>query len=259
MKRLLAALLSLVLVLVGVGGAVATTSSATTFGAANPGRIGPVDVERVYKNLPRNWDRVTQQSVVSFKLPPRKVNAGRYDRMLRTWFRTAPNYRIWYVYWHEAENDMTTPARQRAYRNAWKHIVKIERATGRNRLFSTIVLMNYTLQPASKRTITDYYPGDKWIDVVAFDGFNWDYYREYRTPGEIYGAGYRWARQHNKPYASAEWGSAVIAGDTQGRARWIRAAGRWFSNRNARFATYWNNQKFAVTDRPSLRAVRSLM
>lgn len=235
-------------------------AQATQFGASKPADLPyRVDAHRVYLQAPTDWDKVTQPSVVSFKLPPRAVNSGRYDGMLYSWFRSAPNYRIWYVYWHEPENDFTTNVQQRAYRNAWRHIVTIERSTGRNKLSSATLFMSFDFRPSVNRNPADWYPGNKFIDVIGFDGFNWWYYREYRTPGEIYGPGYRWARAHNKPYACGEWGSAVINNNVRARARWIKQTGHWFADRNAAFASYWNSELFALNDRPSKLAYKQVV
>jgi hypothetical protein len=239
------------------------SANATEFGSSNGETLGfNPDVDRVYLQAPDNWNKVNGPAVVSFKLDPAKVNAGKYDTMLRSWFRSAPNVRVWYVYNHEPENDYTTTRTQTAYRQASRHIVRIERSTGPNKLVPTIILMSYTLKPGVDRQVSDFWPGGKYIDVLAFDGYNRNT-KGYDSPGSIYGPAYKVAQKYGKPFAVGEWGSAVVHGNTQGRARWIKDVGAWLSARHSAFACYWHAKTsrgdFRLLDTPSRNALKGLM
>jgi hypothetical protein len=245
--------------------AAVSPASATQFGASNADELGfKPDVSRVYLDEPTSWAKVTGPSVVSFKLEPREVLNGEHDTLLRSWFRSAPPYRVWYSYWHEPENDMVTRRDQRFYRQAWRHIVTIERSVPRNRLSSSIIFMSYTLSCDCGREVAQFYPGNRWIDVLAFDGYNRPKDGGYLRPAAVYGPGYRVARAYGKPFGVGEWGSVVFESDFEGRAKWIESVGRYLSARGTRFATYWNQNSdrgwdYQLNDAPSRNALKGLM
>lgn len=77
--------------------------------------FGPLPVLRIFfpesQGVPKPWTAPelnhTRAVVVSFKLLPQSVLASMYDDAMRTWFATAPRDRqVWWVYWHEPENDI---------------------------------------------------------------------------------------------------------------------------------------------------------
>lgn len=107
--------------------------------------------------------------VVSFKLKPRDVTAGKWDARMRTWFNSIPNTRqVWWSYFHEPENDIEHGAFTAAqYRAAWRHLTAL--APKRSNLHPTLTLMRYTLSIPQHRTVSDYVtPG---LEVLAWDTY----------------------------------------------------------------------------------------
>ncbi len=107
--------------------------------------------------------------VVSFKLRPTDVTAGKWDARMRTWFNSIPNTRqVWWSYFHEPENDIEHGAFTAAqYRAAWKHLTNL--APERGNLHPTLTLMRYTLSIPTKRTVADYVTSG--LEVLAWDSY----------------------------------------------------------------------------------------
>jgi hypothetical protein len=67
-----------------------------------------------------------------------------------------------------------------------------------------------------------YYPGDRWVDWVGLDGFNWGGSIGWRPFSEIFGGSYEeLARSTSKPIVIAETGSGQTGGD---KAAWVTSA-----------------------------------
>jgi beta-mannanase len=103
------------------------------------------------------------------------------------------------------------------YIAAWRRVVRIFRAEGaRNVRWVWSPNIEYGLPPARR-----YFPGDRWVDWVALDGFNWgrSLPSGWRTMRETFEASYRnMVRLSRKPIMIAETGTAQSGGN---RARWI--------------------------------------
>lgn len=176
--------------------------------------IGPLQVVRhfIQPGKPLAWpeEYAGVPTHVSWKFLPRDVLAGKHDAEVRAWASQAPDHPTWWSYWHEPEDEIANGVFTAAdYRAAWRRLVPIVRDAGRD-LRSTLTLMEYTLRPEhSGRTWTDYFPGDEFIDVFAWDA--------YFSPGRPITDVYRRPREVSaaagKPWAIAE--TAVAAGDTQ--------------------------------------------
>ena len=134
-------------------------------------------------------------------------------------------------------------------------------------LRSTLILMNWTLDPASGRNWLDYYPGSAYVDVLGWDAYNikaapWTTsasQQSYQTPDTVYGRCVSVSKAAGKPFGFGEWGSTVISGDSgSGRAAWITASGRYFRAEGAAFAAYFdtpNDGSFQLADAPSQTAI----
>jgi hypothetical protein len=120
-----------------------------------------------------SWPNVGSHSlVISFKLLPAEVLAGKWDTQLATFFAATPRPSYW-SYWHEPEDNIAKGQFTAAdYRAAWAHIAAIAKASGKP-LRSVLILMGWTLKPAARRTWTDYYPGADVIDVLGWDEYVW--------------------------------------------------------------------------------------
>ena len=242
----------------------------TTLGAASVIRV-------YYTGLPSSWPgaagAVNRSVVVSFKAPPADILSGVDDTILRNWFATAPTGRtIWWSYYHEPEDNIAKGEFTAAqYRAAFAHIVDLSRVNTTADLRSTLILMNWTLDPASGRNWLDYYPGSAYVDVLGWDAYNikaapWTTsasQQSYQTPDTVYGRCVSVSKAAGKPFGFGEWGSTVISGDSgSGRAAWITASGRYFRAEGAAFAAYFdtpNDGSFQLADAPSQTAMANLI
>lgn len=249
-------------------------SPGQTFAAAYRRQVaafGPLGVDRVfYPGLPSPWPGAAGYSggpvIVSFKVDPRQVLTGAYDAVLTSWFATAPRGRaIWWAYFHEPEDQIAGGAFTAAqYRAAWQRIADLARSVGNSDLHATLILMCYTLDPASGRSFADYYPGSAFIDTLGFDCYNSAASSgAYLDPAAEFGAAVSVSLSLGKPYGIAEFGSVLAAGDSgAGRAAWLMAAGGYLDAHHARWAAYFDspvNGEYQLLDAGSVAAWRSVV
>ena len=99
------------------------------------GIIGPMHAVRVfYPGAPAAWPgnagNVDRTMIVSFKFNPSAITSGSEDSTMQSWFDNAPRDRdIYWVYWHEPEDDIEGGAFTAAdYRAAWTHLAGLAEA-----------------------------------------------------------------------------------------------------------------------------------
>jgi hypothetical protein len=239
-------------------------------------QFGDFDVARVFDpGLPPSnaWDRrgpalAGMDVITSFRLPPTDVIAGKYDAALRTFFQTAPsNIQLYWSYYHEVEPVIAAGTFTAAqYRAAWQHIANISGALCRPNIYPTLILTSWTANTASKRNWRDYYAGDNYVSVLAWDPYNQAVGTptSYRTPDAVYGAVVKVSLASGKPFAVAETGTVRTAADTTftGRAAWITSAGQYLKAHNALWVSYFQstvNGDFEIRDVPSTNAYSALI
>lgn len=214
---------------------------------------GTPEVVRIFHPGMPNWTAANVAKgatlSVSFKIEPKDVLSGAYDARLRSWFRAAPNdIPIFWTYFHEPEENVEKGQVKAAdYRAAWQRIVAIERETCEPNLHSTLILMDWTVDPRSGRNFYDYYPGSAYIDVLAWDPYNpWQNNTTYRSPALIFDKLIAVSAREGKPFAIAETGSILMGGD-QGaqRAAWLKDMASYLSSKGALYVSYFDT----VTDR----------
>ena len=232
----------------------------------------PQTVRVFYPGLPLPWSGwvrpLTQPLAMSFNALPATILSGADDAALAAWFDGAPTNRtIWWSYNHEPEHHIElgqyTAA---AYRAAWAHIAAIADASGHANLRATLTLMNWTANPASGRTVADYYAGPNVIDTIAWDAYNSPTAQTagvYDSPASVFGQSYNATVALGRSFAVGEFGSLLATGDTTGagRAAWIAASGQWLAAHNASFADYFDANmggNYQLFDTPSQRALGSL-
>jgi hypothetical protein len=233
---------------------------------------GRIDMVRAYLTKPQSgWSGYLSVGPrpmnVSFKAAPKDILSGKYDATLKSWFRTAPKNRpIWWTYYHEPEDNIAKGEFTAAqYRDAWRHIANIAKANAPKNLKATLVLMDWSAFPNSGRNWRDYYPGSKYIDVLAWDGYNSHglHPTRYYKPAEDYSRAVKVSKAAGKPFGFAEWGSELVKGDDgTGRARWMKQVARYFQKNGAVFAAYFDTPVVAdyqLTDRPSQKALHDIM
>lgn len=233
---------------------------------------GPVPLVRVYApGLPPSWDTLgpvlgDAEVVVSFKAAPLEVLSGSADDRLRQWFATAPQDRdTYWVYFHEPENNVEhghfTPE---DYRAAWVHIASLAAEQNNQRLQATVVLMCYTVNPASGRDWRDYVPSTDALEVLAWDCYNHGTDNgRYTPPDVLLDHSVRTANERGVDWAVAELGARLVNGDDgTGRAQWLSAVGDYAIGNGARFVTYFDSTvgaDFRLNDDPSIEAWQSLV
>lgn len=231
-------------------------------------RYGSLQVIRYFDpSLPNPWGKLERRVgklpvAVSFKAPPSAVIAGRYDRLLTRWFAHAPrSRRTWWSYLPEPEDAIARHLyTAEDFRSAWRHLDALAAEAHNPKLTSTLALMCYTLEPQSGRNWRDYYPGDDAVDVLAWDCYNGGHRRgEYASPQRIFGQALDLSQTLGKPWAIAETGSLLLAGDTGvGRARWITSVIDYARANHAEFVTFFDadtGENYRLLDRPSQLAL----
>lgn len=101
---------------------------------------------------------------------------------------------------------------------AWRHLVSVFREMGAdNVLWVWCPNVNNGSLP-----FMQYYPGDRWVDWVGLDGFNWGGSIGWRSFSEIFAGSYQTlVRETPKPVVIAETGSGQTGGD---KAEWVTSA-----------------------------------
>ncbi|KAB8194633.1 DNRLRE domain-containing protein [Nonomuraea phyllanthi] len=221
-----------------------------------------------YGGLPQSWpgklDAGGRPMVISFKASPRDIIAGTHDAAMRAWFRGAPaGQDIYWTFYHEPEDNIAKGEFSAAdYRAAWQHLTALSREAANPRLRATLILMGWTVDPASGRDWRDYYPGRGALDVLAWDIYNYDSKAakgEYLDAGFLLDASLAVNRAEGLPYGVAELGSHIAAGDDgTGRAAWLSRMTAHLSDNDALWALYfdidWSSGDYRLRD-PDGRAV----
>jgi hypothetical protein len=120
----------------------------------------------------------------------------------------------WYP-WGRGTNGNTP----RIYRKAWRHIVRIFRAHGADKVrWVWAPNQNFSGRYPFKR----YYPGDSWVDWMGLDGFNWQLSPRWQSFDEIFAGSYdSLVRLSRKPVMIAETGSWENGGSKEA---WVSRA-----------------------------------
>lgn len=184
-------------------------------------------------------------SAYSFRLPSAEVLAGTHDAALTQFFSGMEDgHPVFWTYWPTPEDVLfvsqdVTPSE---YRAAWAHIRELYEAVKANRpeleAFATLLVSEYALRPevAPTRPMlgeSGMYPGDDVIDVIGLRAANegWSMGRV-TAPIIQFQPAMDFARQHGKRWAVSDLGSCEVAGDPNGRAKYLQNA-----------IDYWASQK----------------
>jgi hypothetical protein len=217
--------------------------------AREDGYYNGLDSARVfYSGFPDAWpgklDTAGRPMTVSFKIKPQDVLTGSYDTQLRNWFQTAPlNQDIYWTYWHEPEDDIAGGAYTAAqYRSAWARIAGLADEAGNPRLHATLILMGWSVEPASGRDWHNYFPGTAYVEVLAWDVYNPSWKNgAYKAPVDLFAPELAANAEVGLPIAIAETGSPLITGDSgSGRAAWLRSMVAHLTANGAVFVQYFD-------------------
>jgi hypothetical protein len=192
------------------------------------------------------------------------IARGRYDGYLR---RSARMAREWgkpiMLRFGQEMNGEWAPwerghigASPQSFILAWRHLVTIFRQEGAD----NVIWVWCPNVNTGHLPFMQFYPGDKWVDWVGLDGFNWGGSIGWRPFSEIFAGSYEeLARRTDKPMVIAETGSGQTGGD---KAAWVTSAlTRELANFERVRAVVWYNAvdraDFRIDSSPSaLQAFR---
>lgn len=195
----------------------------------------------------------------------RGIARGRYDRYVRKAARAAASWKlpVFVRFAHEMNGDWypwgagVDGNTARRFKRAWRHVVRIFRRAGATNV-SWVWTAN--VNQFGGLPFKRFYPGDRWVDWTALDGFNWGYGGSSYSFKQLFGRSYRvLAKISRRPIMIAETGT-----NDRGKARWIRRAlGRQLPRLRRVKALVWFNQRVNGVDmrfdssRRALRAFRA--
>ena len=233
---------------------------------------GPVSLVRLYSpGPPPSWQELYRDlgavdAVISFKAEPEEVVSGALDSRLAAWFAAAPTQRdTYWVYFHEPENDVEQGRFTASdFRAAWEHVAALAAGEDNERLHATVVLMCYTLDPASGRDWRDYLPGGDLLEVLAWDCYNAGSDKGvYADPAVLLDPAVAASDEADAHWGIAELGATLAPGDDgRRRAAWLTAVGEYARENAAQFVTYFDANvggDFRLSDPASIEAWRRLV
>jgi len=160
------------------------------------------------------------------------IGTRRQDRLIRRRARAvaAFGHPLFIRWFHEmdggnAESDAGTP---RAFVTAWRHIRGIFRSEGAT---NAVWVWCPNASGFSTGRAQRFYPGDRYVDWICADGYNWSPLQaggapggDWRTFADIFADFYRWASQRGKPLMVGETGTQE--GLPGRKANWISDLGQ---------------------------------
>ena len=167
------------------------------------------------------------------------VSSGRWDRLITAHARRCREFRApIYLRWAAEFNGEWNPChgRPREFAAAWRHLVRTFRAAGATNV--RWVWCPFAIQGTRRAAeeLRAYYPGDRYVDWVGMDGYNWGTARSWsrwQSFREIFAPLYA-NYVGRKPLMICEVASAERGGD---KAEWIREMGEELAGRFAKVRT----------------------
>ena len=158
--------------------------------------------------------------------PLRGIAEKRFDVYLRRAAGSAKNWgRPLFVRFAHEMNGQWFPwgrgvgGTARDFRKAWRHVVELFRFHGAT---NVIWVWSPNEDSSGTRPLAPLYPGDEWVDWVAFDGFNFGGTVGWPSFTTIFASTYdRLAELTDRPMMVAETGANEEGGD---KAEWILSA-----------------------------------
>jgi len=157
--------------------------------------------------------------------PLRAIAHGRYDAYVRQAAKSAARWGhpilLRFAHemngtWYPWGRDGNTP---RVYKAAWRHLVRVFRSAGADNI-KWVWAPN--VDGGGQYPFARFFPGNKWVDWVGLDGFNWAKRGEWQSFTDTFGSSYNTlARITSRPMIVAETGSSQSGGD---KAAWVSSA-----------------------------------
>lgn len=161
------------------------------------------------------------------EFPLRMIQRGRYDSYIRESARAAAAWGkpILVRLAHEMNGTWYPWARgvegNNSYRikAVWRRVVRLFREEGAT---NVEWVWSPNVNTGGEFPFRDLYPGDRWVDWVGFDGFNWALRGEWNSFSEIVDNTYEQLAQiTSRPMIVSETGSSQTGGD---KAAWVSSA-----------------------------------
>lgn len=166
---------------------------------------------------PWNPEKGSTQSVDYLK----EISKGTYDSYIKSFALAMKQYggQVTLRFGHEMNGDWYPWGNRPVdYIAAYKHVHDLVKGVGASNV-AFMWCVNETGNPSS---LTQFYPGDGYVDVIGIDGFNWGTTQNYggwKSFADIFGGDYQYLAGHyNKPIVIAETGSTEFGGN---KAQWI--------------------------------------
>jgi mannan endo-1,4-beta-mannosidase len=194
----------------------------------------------VHFNAKRNIRTVLSQELSSYSNREDyhtldSILVGRWDTYFRRFAKEAraSHQPIYYRFGYEMNGDWVTWGEQpekfvKAWRRAWK-IFKEEKASNVHWVFSANVIWD---ERTVKADIVPYYPGDKYVDIVGLDGYNFgdshSRHHRWKSFADVFETSIDGLKHHfpKKPL----WITEIGCAEGIGKAEWIQD---FFSHFNA--------------------------
>jgi beta-mannanase len=177
------------------------------------------------------WDPAKGPDQARFSLS--RIARGEFDDYAARWARKLRDLdtRVFLRPMHEMNGDWYPWAGDADdYRAAWRRLHDVFERVGADNV-RWVWCVNNT--DARGRRMERFYPGDRYVDVLAMDGYNWGSTKPewggWQSFHDVFASAYRRLRQlGDQPIWVAEVGSAPEGGD---KTRWVRnmweTAERW--------------------------------
>lgn len=170
------------------------------------------------------WRRgaVTMITLEPWGASMKAIARGRYDRYVEASARAAARWGrpVMLRFAHEMNGNwypwgIATAAR--TYKAAWRHIVRIYRVEGARNVqwvWAPYASLRYSFRSR--------FPGNRWVDWVGLDGFNWGGSLPWESFKKIFAPSYRiLGSMSPEPMIIAETGSSETGGS---KAKWLATA-----------------------------------
>ncbi len=161
-----------------------------------------------------------------------QISSGRYDGYIRRYARNLKKTRtpVYLRMMHEMNGGyypwggITNNNNATRYKRAWRHIVGQFRKVGARNVRFVWCPLNIDVPASRKNRMERYYPGKRYVHVLALDGFNWGMdqptWGGWQSFKKVFGRGYRRiSRLGRQPIWFTEVSSVANGGD---KSAWVR-------------------------------------
>ena len=159
----------------------------------------------------------------------RTINSGAHDALIRARANGVRRLRkrvfvrfLWEMEGYHLHQSIAP----RPFKRAWRRVVRTFDERGAR---NAVWVWCPTAWGFAAGKAQRFYPGDRWVDWVCADGYNWAGVRSGERShdvNDIFKAAHRFSRRHGKPMMVGEWGAVERAPGA--KARWFRRARHQF-------------------------------